>query len=174
MRDKTSNFADFASVFPVIQQVIGIPIAAYHLVRVIHDLFLEVFKKEYVKDTNTCYDKKIYNSKIDKLSCFMKQKKPLNSTLTEDNQEILDQERVFSFDKNLYDNRYKNTDYNKSSYDINYWRSCKIDSIARLSELGFAIVRCLPIIGSCYSLYVYNTSNIYRPLIPKIVCGGDD
>jgi hypothetical protein len=174
MKDKISNFADFACILPVVQQIIGIPITGYHLVRVISDLFHEVFKKEYVKTTNAYYDENIYHAKIDKFNCFMKQKKDSNHTLTEDYQETLDQERLFSFEKNLYDNRYRNRDYVRSSYNINYWRSCRINSIARLSELGFAFVRCLPVIGSCYSLYIYNTSNIYQPLIPEIRCGGDD
>ena len=169
MKTKISNFADFACVLPIVQQIIGIPVVGYHLVRVINELFLEVFKKKYVKTSNAYYDERIYDYKIQKLNFFMIQKKDLQSTSTQH-----PQERVCSFNKKLYDIRNNCKDYTTLRYKINYFRSRKIDSIARLSELGFAVIRCLPVIGSCYSLYVYNTSNIYQPLIPEISCGRDD
>lgn len=43
--------------------------------------------------------------------------------------------------------------------------------LADLSRVCTSLIQCIPVIGTCYSLYIYNTSSVYISLIPDICCG---
>lgn len=168
MKIKESNFADYACILPIAQPVIGIPIVLYHSVRVLRDLFLEIFFSERIKESNECHDNKISDYKLELYTCY-----------TVEEWSVDKKQFFYSFTKNSLQSPLERP-YN-SIYDriqlkqrIKYERSCKTDSVARLSELGFAIIRCIPVFGSFYSFYVYSTSTIYHPLIPNFGCGGSD
>ncbi len=162
MKIKTSDFSDFACIFPISQQIIGIPLVCYQLICLINDLFRETFYKEDVKNINANLDQKIADNKINKINCFVK-RKDTSAEIPAGNNYKLDT----VFDRYAFDNRYRNEEYQKCSKYIQDARYKKIDSMARLAELGFAVLRALPLVGTCYSLYVFQTSQICIPLVPN-------